>query len=748
MKTMPVREEAPERRGLDRLDLFPQLRERAALDAAEHVGVAPFARASARRELALEHPIPDGEPLQRGAHRRDSEAKTSGYRGEQERSVGARIARDEIAERLGDGLEERLREPARRHHAERVAEAANVLCCGVTTLARDVEADEPPIALQLHNPARHRGRSAGSRAYLGLGEIAYREQEIVQSIRTVDGAAPVEPLQHQLHRGERVGIQQLAELGLSQELLQLGRVDRERLRAALGEGRVAVVDEARDVREHQRGREGRGRARIHRDDADPTRFYLPEELDQAGEIEDVAQALAIGLEDQREGSVARGHREEIGGALSRRPERRSLAGMAPRQQQRATGILAKPRREDRRLPEAPDHEVLDLVGGRQEDLDVRGLLRSGDPEHEPIVGPQALDVGVAPRLELAEDRGAPRRVDPRAEGREDAHAVIADLVEIPLDDQGAITRHLAGGLDLLAQIGHEVLRRERVEAVILVQTLDRLGGPGGADGAREGADRAAELRGTTGPVAVPERHLPGLAGSGGDEDAIVGYLLDAPRRGAEEEHLSGARLEHHLFVELTDPAALGALLLRGRGQIDSIQAAIRDGPAVDDGNALGALSRAEPATHAIPGEPRAKLGELVGGVAPGEHVEHALERASRELGERRGAADQGVERVDVDLVHADDGHDLLREDVERVLRIERLLDAPLHHPRGARRGGKEISTVLGEDHPARDGTDRVTRAADALQARGDGRRRLDLHDEVDGADVEPELERRGGDDRR
>ena len=37
-------------------------------------------------------------------------------------------------------------------------------------------------------------------------------------------------------------------------------------------------------------------------------------------------------------------------------------------------------------------------------------------------------------------------------------------------------------------------------------------------------------------------------------------------------------------------------------------------------------------------------------------------------------------------------------------------------------------------------------AADALHAAGDGGRRLDLDDQIDGAHVDAELERRGGDD--
>ncbi len=216
---------------------------------------------------------------------------------------------------------------------------------------------------------------------------------------------------------------------------------------------------------------------------------------------------------------------------------------------------------------------------------------------------------------------------------------------------------------------------------------------------------------------------------------------DAPRRKTSP----GRASEDHLLVELADAPAPARLRRR---EIDAVEPAIGDGPAVDDGDALGALARLERALVAIPGEARAQLGELVRRVAPREHVEHALERRARQLGEGRGPAHEIEERVHRDLGVADDGHDLLREDVERVPRVERLLDCALGHARGDGRRGEEIAAVLGEDHAARDRAHRVPGAPDALEPRGDRGRRLDLHDEIDGADVEPELERRGGDDGR
>ena len=54
--------------------------------------------------------------------------------------------------------------------------------------------------------------------------------------------------------------------------------------------------------------------------------------------------------------------------------------------------------------------------------------------------------------------------------------------------------------------------------------------------------------------------------------------------------------------------------------------------------------------------------------------------------------------------------------------------------------------IFGEDDAFADGSDLVAGAADALHAGGDGGRGLDLNDHVDGAHVDAELERRGGDD--
>ena len=101
---------------------------------------------------------------------------------------------------------------------------------------------------------------------------------------------------------------------------------------------------------------------------------------------------------------------------------------------------------------------------------------------------------------------------------------------------------------------------------------------------------------------------------------------------------------------------------------------------------------------------------------------------------------------DLDLLVGADRDDLLREHVERVARDHRLLDLAREHPLGDDGRLEQVGAELREDPALRDGAELVAGAADPLQAARDRLRRLDLDHEVDGAHVDPELERRGRDE--
>src|SRR4029453_3615624 len=84
-------------------------------------------------------------------------------------------------------------------------------------------------------------------------------------------------------------------------------------------------------------------------------------------------------------------------------------------------------------------------------------------------------------------------------------------------------------------------------------------GGGRADLAEERAECPAELQGAALGVAVPERHLARLAPRRGDQDAVVGDVLDPPGRRPEQEHVADPGLVDHLLVQLADAPSAGAL---------------------------------------------------------------------------------------------------------------------------------------------------------------------------------------------
>ncbi len=76
---MPVGEEAGVGLRRDRLDLGAQPGQGAALQRAQHLGVAQLLAAAAGEELALDHAASLGEARERGQHRRRAEAEAPGH---------------------------------------------------------------------------------------------------------------------------------------------------------------------------------------------------------------------------------------------------------------------------------------------------------------------------------------------------------------------------------------------------------------------------------------------------------------------------------------------------------------------------------------------------------------------------------------------------------------------------------------------------------------------------------------------
>ena len=317
-------------------------------------------------------------------------------------------------------------------------------------------------------------------------------------------------------------------------------------------------------------------------------MQLAQQVLQPGDVEHVAQALAVRLQHDRELAVALGDLEQRLRLQPLLPQRRAAARVRARDQQRAPRVLPEARAEQRAAAELADDCVLQLVRVEQHQLRARRLVGVGKVDDDPVVGPDR--VGLEPVL-LADPRAqreAPRGVDPAAERREHAQAPVADLVAEALDDDRAVARDDARRVLLLAQEREQVLRRERVQVVALGERLGvLLHRP-----AAERADRLAELERPADAVALPERDRARHARRRRDDDAVARDVLDPPARRAEQEHLAGPRLVDHLLVELADAAAVR--------QVDGEQAAVGDRARVGDRERAGALAVADRAARRGP----------------------------------------------------------------------------------------------------------------------------------------------------
>ena len=198
------------------------------------------------------------------------------------------------------------------------------------------------------------------------------------------------------------------------------------------------------------------------------------------------------------------------------------------------------------------------------------------------------------------------------------------------------------------------------------------------------------------------------------------------------------------------------------GKEDAEEAPVGNGSCIEDGESLCAFARGEEVRIAIPGNAGSKLGEFVGGILAGEHVEDVFESGAGECGKRGGAANDVVEVIRGDdglagrlTFEAGDrqggrmrngGDDLLGQDVEGIAEDGSRLDEALVHGAGDGRAGDEVGAVFREDDAFAGDSHLVAGAADALHSGGDGGRRFDLDDKIDGAHVDAEFEGGSGDD--
>ena len=261
--------------------------------------------------------------------------------------MGGGVAREQAPERVRHVLEEDRRQPPRGNHPEGIAVDPGVGGVDPALLAVQPDPDRSALARKLlQHPARVHPRQ-DSLTGLGQGQVADAAQDVVEPV-PVGRAGPVGGvLEVVLHLPEGSRVDQVAELLLAQELAQQVAVERQGRCPALGVGGVALVHVGGDVVEQERGRERRRRRRFDLHHGQLAPVELGQQLGQPGKVEHVAQALAEGLEDDGEFPVLARDLEQRLRLEALLPQRRALARPGPGDEQRAGGVLAEARAEQR-----------------------------------------------------------------------------------------------------------------------------------------------------------------------------------------------------------------------------------------------------------------------------------------------------------------------------------------------------------------------------------------------------------------
>ena len=410
---LPRGQEARQRRRLHRLDLAAQPGQRAPPEQAQHVRVAPLALDAAGPELAAQERARLDEPRERLLDDPDREPpagapapppgrdRASGPTG-----PGARRARRASRPRNAAGVPGGGWAPV----ASRYRAASSTAIQRASPPIRTTTARRVAASVSSHSPAAG-APAPGPRRDLVGGEVAEAAEQVRHLVHRSGLALVDERLALQLRLLERGRVQQLAQLLLAEQLAEEVAVERQRLRPSLGERRVALVHEGGHVVEEERRGERRRPRRLHPVDGDLAALDAAQDVAQGRQVEDVRQALAIGLDQDREAAVAAGDREEVGGPLALLPERGPRARPAPGQEQRPRGVLPEPRGEQGGPADGRDDQVLHPVGIREEIVLDALEVAVRQADRDPVVRPDARQ----PRRRGAR-AGEPRSPSPTERG--------------------------------------------------------------------------------------------------------------------------------------------------------------------------------------------------------------------------------------------------------------------------------------------------------------------------------------------
>ena len=243
-------------------------------------------------------------------------------------------------------------------------------------------------------------------------------------------------------------------------------------------------------------------------------------------------------------------------------------------------------------------------------------------------------------------------------------------------------------------------------------------------------------------LALPERDRARPARRRGDDDAVARDLLDPPGGRAEQERLAGAGLVDHLLVELADPPPPSTRWTPKSprsGIVPALVTASRRAPSRPRIDAR----RCGPRRSAAAARRTRRTGS-------GPRACRARSRAGRARGRRTGRRGARARSSSSTSISSCDAMATIcwarTSSGLRGIWVSSI--SPSCIRADDHRGLEQVGAELREDASLETARELVAGAADPLQAARDRLRRLDLDDEVDGAHVDAELERRRRDEAR
>ena len=312
----------------------------------------------------------------------------------------------------------------------------------------------------------------------------------------------------------------------------------------------------------------------------------------------------------------------------------------------------------------------------------------------------------------------------------------SEFVPPGFHETGFVIRHNACGQLLFPYIVDQRPRRIWIEAVFLLQPAKdvRI--------VQAVRYQAPQLPDADSHLGAPRRHgsVPPGNGRGGTgslfhEQLILPKALDLPGRASEHEHVPDPKRIIHEF------RLHGAHLLARALDDNVIFRPLGDGADTRIAGLLAAPTPREVAAGPIPQDQGQRRPGHLKWVIAGQHRQDPVIVRVRQLGKGLRPPEH-VEQLSVlPVVSGDDADDLLSKNIEASSGDVHGIDFSLHHRPGDRRGLHQFVPLKNQYPTLARCVEQVAGSTDPLQSAGNGFGRLELVDQVHGADINAQLQR-------